>query len=215
VHIVVLVAAGSMMPARKSEPVAPGRASVMVFVHLPRLAPGAGGEPKEAPAGATPARMERAKPGRGSNAPPRPAEPILQGTGHSGDDVQAPAAIAESIAAAAGPFPAPTSENRLGNESAHAAGEGAEVAPAEYLHTPEPRYPESAREDGEEGLVVLRVRISTDGRPEEIRIDRSSGFRALDSAAVAGLKHWTFVPARRGLRTLESWMDIPIRFRLR
>ena len=214
-HVAVLLAAGSVMPTRNSGTEPRRREPVMVLVHLPPLVPGAGAEPKVAPVGATPATIERASLESRPIAPSRPAEPDLQSTGHSEDASQAPAAIAESIAGAAGPSPVPAPEKGLGNESTHAAGGGVEVAPAQYLHTPEPRYPESAREDGEEGLVVLRVRISTEGRPEEIRIDRSSGFRALDSAAVAGLKRWTFVPARRGLRALESWMDIPIRFRLR
>ena len=91
----------------------------------------------------------------------------------------------------------------------------AAFAPVTFLHAPEPDYPQSAREEGEEGLVVLRVRVSREGRPLEARIISSSGVRALDAAAVAGVGHWTFVPAREGNEAIESWMDIPIRFRLR
>jgi periplasmic protein TonB len=86
-------------------------------------------------------------------------------------------------------------------------------APA-YLSTPEPEYPLSAREDEQEGLVVLRVLVSRDGLPAEIRIARSSGFRALDAAAVAGVKRWTFSPATSDQRRIDAWMDVPVRFRL-
>ncbi|HSJ96484.1 MAG TPA: TonB family protein, partial [Myxococcota bacterium] len=43
---------------------------------------------------------------------------------------------------------------------------------------------------------------------------RSSGHRALDRAAVAGVERWTFVPARRGGHAVEGWLDVPIRFEL-
>ena len=85
---------------------------------------------------------------------------------------------------------------------------------AAYLHAPEPGYPPSAREDGQEGLVILRVRVSTGGLPVEIALRRSSGFRALDRAAIAAVKHWTFVPARQAGHPVESWIDVPIRFHL-
>lgn len=86
--------------------------------------------------------------------------------------------------------------------------------PAAYLHTPEPDYPPSAREDEQQGLVVLRVLVSKEGRPVEIRIARTSGFRALDAAAIAGVKRWTFRPAKQGAQSIPSWMEVPIRFRL-
>jgi protein TonB len=88
------------------------------------------------------------------------------------------------------------------------------LVPAAYLHTPEPAYPASAREEGEEGVVLLRVRISRGGLPEEIVLERSSGHGALDRAAVAGVKRWSFTPARRGDEAIEAWMRVPIRFRL-
>jgi len=88
------------------------------------------------------------------------------------------------------------------------------VVPAAYLVTPEPGYPASAREEGEEGVVLLRVRVSREGLPEEIVLERSSGFVALDRAAIAGVKRWTFTPAQRGAESIEAWMRIPVRFRL-
>jgi protein TonB len=86
--------------------------------------------------------------------------------------------------------------------------------PARYLHTPEPAYPASAREEGEEGIVILKVRISRSGFPEEIVLESSSGFRELDRAAIAGIRRWSFIPARRGDEPIEAWMQVPIRFRL-
>lgn len=87
--------------------------------------------------------------------------------------------------------------------------------PVMFLGVPEPDYPQSAREEGEEGLVVLRVRVSKEGRPLEVAIRASSGVRALDAAAIAGVKRWTFRPARVGQYDIEAWIDVPIRFRLK
>ena len=86
--------------------------------------------------------------------------------------------------------------------------------PAAYLSNPKPEYPQQAREDREEGLVVLRVLISSEGLPMNIQLDKSSGFRALDAAAVSGVKRWSFTPATHSQRAIEAWIDIPIRFRL-
>jgi len=85
---------------------------------------------------------------------------------------------------------------------------------ASYLRTPQPTYPEASREEGEEGLVLLRVRISRTGEPEEIVLVKSSGHRSLDRAAIDGVKRWTFAPAQRGEEAIEAWMQVPIRFRL-
>lgn len=92
--------------------------------------------------------------------------------------------------------------------------EVAASVPARYLHTPEPAYPASALEDGAEGIVLLKVRISRDGSPEEVVLERSSGFRELDRAAIAGVRRWSFIPARHGNAPIEAWMQVPIRFRL-
>lgn len=86
--------------------------------------------------------------------------------------------------------------------------------PVAYLSNPKPEYPEMARQQEQEGMVVLRVLVTKDGSPAEIKIRKSSGFRTLDRAAVAGVKHWSFTPARQNQQSVDAWMDIPIRFRL-
>jgi protein TonB len=47
-----------------------------------------------------------------------------------------------------------------------------------------PRYPLGARLRGEEGLVRLAVRVDATGKAEEVEVVESSGFTALDRAAV-------------------------------
>ena len=87
-------------------------------------------------------------------------------------------------------------------------------AQAGYAYNPKPQYPEEARREGWEGVVLLRVLVDSEGGPESIELSRSSGFETLDQAAVQSVKSWRFHPARYGDQRVESWVKIPIIFRL-
>ena len=83
---------------------------------------------------------------------------------------------------------------------------------ADYLDNPSPKYPPISRRLGERGRVVLRVRVSADGRAERIEVRTSSGFERLDQAAQTAVAGWRFVPARRGEERTAAWVLIPISF---
>ena len=83
-----------------------------------------------------------------------------------------------------------------------------------YRDTPRPDYPESARREGRQGSVLLRVLVDEQGRSKKIEINRSSGSEALDRAAAEAIKRWRFIPARYGDQAVESWIRIPIDFSL-
>jgi TonB family protein len=85
---------------------------------------------------------------------------------------------------------------------------------ARYNDTPKPIYPEIARREGREGRVLLRVLIDEQGKTRAIEVNRSSGIVALDNAATDALKRWRFYPARAGDKPIQSWVMIPIDFRL-
>jgi protein TonB len=85
---------------------------------------------------------------------------------------------------------------------------------AAYLRNPPPRYPLSARRSGEEGTVLLRVRVTADGAAVQVELDRSSGHPLLDGAAQEAVRGWKFVPALRGNRNVEDWVRVPVVFRL-
>jgi protein TonB len=85
---------------------------------------------------------------------------------------------------------------------------------ADYLANPKPAYPVASRRMGEEGKVILRVKVSHGGAPLEVEIRQSSGFPRLDDAARNAVEHWRFVPARRGDEAIESWVSVPVVFSL-
>jgi len=94
------------------------------------------------------------------------------------------------------------------------SGIGLALTQARYRETPRPDYPESARREGREGRVLLRVLIDDQGRSKQVEINRSSGSDALDRAATEAIKRWRFYPARYGDRAIDSWIKIPIEFAL-
>ena len=85
---------------------------------------------------------------------------------------------------------------------------------AAYLHNPRPDYPPLSRRLGEEGKVLLRVRVSREGQPAAVDLEKSSNFARLDEAARAVVAHWRFVPARRGDEAIDATVIVPIVFRL-
>jgi TonB family protein len=85
---------------------------------------------------------------------------------------------------------------------------------AEYVYHPKPDYPKRARREGWEGTVLLEVLIDSQGRPERVAINRSSGFAVLDHAAREAVESWRFRPASLGTRQIASTARVPIVFRL-
>jgi protein TonB len=58
------------------------------------------------------------------------------------------------------------------------------------------------------------VLVDEQGKSKSVEIDDSSGSEALDRAAAEAIKRWRFSPARYGNKSVESWVKIPIDFRL-
>lgn len=85
---------------------------------------------------------------------------------------------------------------------------------AAYLQNPEPRYPPLSRRLGEEGKVLLRVRVTPEGTVAAVDLEKSSNFERLDAAARQAVARWRFVPARRGDEAIEGLVIVPVVFRL-
>jgi len=94
----------------------------------------------------------------------------------------------------------------------------AQITPASfsaaYLNNPAPRYPDAARRLGQEGTVTLRVLVTVDGMPARVDMEQSSGSPHLDGAALERVRNWRFKPAWQGSVPVESWVIVPIVFRL-
>ena len=122
----------------------------------------------------------------------------------------------EQDAPAAGPsVPAPEAAPAV--PAVPATASGTRAAPrfdAAYLHNPRPVYPPLSRRLGEEGKVLLRVRVSAEGRPVAVDLEKSSNFERLDEVARQAVERWRFVPARHGDEAIEGTVIVPVEFRL-
>jgi protein TonB len=148
--------------------------------------------------------------------PPKPAQPA----------VRQPAAPAPQPVPAAAPSPnAPTVQAAPAAPAPTAAPAGPAVAAApaparvdlpssdaDYLNNPKPPYPPVSRRLGEQGKVVVRVFIGTDGSPQKAEIRQSSGFDRLDQVALATVLKWRYVPGKRGGVPEAMWFNVPINF---
>jgi protein TonB len=85
---------------------------------------------------------------------------------------------------------------------------------AAYLDNPRPNYPPLSRRLNEEGKVLLKVKVSPDGLPATVHLEKSSNFERLDEAARQAVARWRFIPAKRGDEAVEASVIVPIVFRL-
>jgi periplasmic protein TonB len=83
-----------------------------------------------------------------------------------------------------------------------------------YLIAPAPRYPQASRRLREEGEVLVRVLIGTDGRPSEVSLLRSSGFSRLDDAALAAVRLAMFRPYVVAGQARSAYVRVPVEFSL-
>lgn len=75
-------------------------------------------------------------------------------------------------------------------------------------------YPAVARRAGEEGRVLVRVLVGSDGKVVSWRIQQGSGFPRLDEAVRCIIERLAIEPGRRDGRAVEAEALLPIIFRL-
>lgn len=61
---------------------------------------------------------------------------------------------------------------------------------------------------------MLRVLVTAEGAASEVRVLNPSSSPLFDEAAVAAVRKWRFVPARRGDTPVAEWVQVPIEFKL-
>lgn len=81
-----------------------------------------------------------------------------------------------------------------------------------YRENPPPGYPELARQQGYEGVVLVAAEILADGRVGKALVSKSSGYAILDQSAVKAVKQWKFEPAKKAGVPCKTWAELPIKF---
>ena len=115
----------------------------------------------------------------------------------------APAVAAPPVAAVPAPPPAPAVPAVRVAASLQATG-----------NCQKPEYPPLSRRREEQGSVVLKFLIGTDGRVLESRVEQSSGYARLDEAARLGLSQCQFKPGTVDGKPEPSWASLKYTWRL-
>ena len=191
----------------------------LISVPLDKPAPVAVPEPP-APARISPT-PPRQLPTPHQPAPPVMPAPVVNPTPTPVPAVSAPvtavpAAETPAQASSVSPAPSPPAGNRTGTGGTGAAPSSVVLpsANAAYLHNPAPSYPAMSRRLAEQGRVMVRVLIGTDGLPQKAELQSGSGYDRLDRAALDAVMRWRFVPGRRGDVPETMWVSVPIVFNL-
>jgi len=90
---------------------------------------------------------------------------------------------------------------------------GGGVSAPRALYSPDPEYSEEARKAKYQGTVVLWVVVGPDGRPKEVRVQRSLGL-GLDEKAVEAVRQWKFEPAKKDGSPVAVQINVEVNFRL-
>ncbi len=90
---------------------------------------------------------------------------------------------------------------------------GGGVSAPRAVYAPDPEYSEEARKAKYQGTVILWVIIGPDGRPRDIRVQRSLGM-GLDEKAIEAVKLWKFEPARKDGQPVPVQINVEVNFRL-
>ena len=78
----------------------------------------------------------------------------------------------------------------------------------------QPAYPYRARKLRHQGTVILDVKLDEKGKVVTMEVEKASGYRSLDKAALSAVGRWRFQPLVENGRGIRSRVRIPVRFHL-
>jgi protein TonB len=90
---------------------------------------------------------------------------------------------------------------------------GGGVSGPRVIFAPDPEFSEEARKAKYQGTVVLWAVIGSDGRPRDVRIQRSLGM-GLDEKAIEAIRKWRFEPGRKNGAPVSVQVNVEVNFRL-
>jgi protein TonB len=116
------------------------------------------------------------------------------------------------------PGPGPEAGSPHGQTASGGGGAGGvgilDAAGWQAVQVPQPLYPPASRENGEQGRVMVAVIVSPAGWITSVSIIRSSGYPALDQAALNAARHISFRAKSGGSPQTAVTVQVPYRFRL-
>jgi TonB family protein len=120
----------------------------------------------------------------------------------------------ESTTTTPQPSPAPNTEPSTSNVQPPPPKPRGESRAPSVAEQTKPIYPQDARDDGTEGTAVILALISPEGKVTDTRLEKSSGDRRLDQAAVDAVLKWTYNPCLKDGAPVKSSVRVRVEFRL-
>jgi protein TonB len=90
---------------------------------------------------------------------------------------------------------------------------GGGVSAPKPVYSPDPEYSEEARKAKYQGVCVLWMIVGPDGRPREIKVQRTLGL-GLDEKAIEAVKTWKFEPAMKDGKPVSVEISVQVDFHL-
>jgi protein TonB len=126
----------------------------------------------------------------------------------------APRPVAAAVAPAPEPAPAPAAPAQAAPAPAAPSKTGVSIPATYSAKNTKPAYPSMSRRLNEQGTVILRVLVRSDGTAGHVEVKSSSGFPRLDQAAIDAVQTWRFNPATVDGKAIEEWYQVPITLKL-
>lgn len=164
---------GSSVAAGGGPPVAPAPAPRVRHASIPPVAP-----KRQRVAAPAHRATDHARPA------PRPVEPAAPAAAASGAPTSSGTGTEQAGGSGSGQGGGIGSGRGQGHGPGNGLGSGGDLR-AHCVICPKPDYPRVARARGWQGTVSVEVALSADGTVREAAIDASSGYDALDAAALA------------------------------
>jgi protein TonB len=99
--------------------------------------------------------------------------------------------------------------------AASATSFAADVAPVIDMKTCEaPKYPKAALMNEETGTVGMGFLVGTDGKVTESKVEKSSGSKSLDKAALTALAQCKFKPGSKDGKPDALWAKVDFVWKL-
>ncbi len=100
-----------------------------------------------------------------------------------------------------------------GSEVVYELGLGSDVTPPKPVYKPDPTYVDKARREKINGVVVLAMIVTAEGKVRDVKVIKSLD-PGLDKQAIAAVRTWKFEPATRAGKPVAVHLKTEVDFRL-
>jgi TonB family protein len=144
------------------------------------------------------------------NIPPQRADQAKSAPGGPPDSAEKPVAVSDASSASTSAEASAQTPQELASKYS-IVGHGVTAPKARF--TPDPEYPEVARQQKLQGRTILWLVVNKQGEPEHIRIYEPVG-GGLDDRAVEAVQRWKFFPAMHDGQPVAVQINVEVNFRL-